>query len=749
MKKNETGNAGNYKFANISSIIVIILCGAMSILDGIKLESTLIQTLGGLCSIAALLLLIPVFKATKNYSSLGFYTPLVLLIFYIVLIVLGRWSSPYFLLGCIFFCGISSIYSNFRLTITYVIVQNLAIGIMLFCGFPLIGPNVPLEIELISWLISVFCSILLLILTKSSTVDLNEARSDSNSFRTLLTTTENYVAMIDDKNRIIYISKALAELADIEYPELAAGRSIIDLFPGRELKLLADRMLREKEKYESDWEFSLHGQKRYFKASASKLAGASKGTLVNLYDMTHLAERDEIAVMKDNLRIGLFLMDRNYIIQDHYSRFLEEMLSEAELFGKSFPDLLRDSVSAKELETIRDYFDMIFDRNLDQATLEEINPLSEFKYVSVEKGDKKIFNCNFSIIERARGEIFILVSIYDITVTVELEQRALEEESRRQEEMRSIFELIQVEPGVFNDFMEDADYEFNRINDILKNKDLPSHEVLVEIYQSVHAIKSNAVILGLNGFGEKVHILESNIKALREFKGEITFDDMLRLTMDLEELFQEKDGFKATIDKIESFRVANAEGRRQSEHVLVESLIKTANKTAGDTNKKVQLVIEDIDSEVLENGPRRLMKEILMQLIRNAVVHGIEKPELRLAKGKNETGAIRVSVKNTEDAIQLKVGDDGAGLDYVQIRRRAEELNMIRPEDEDNRQLLLKAIFSPGFSTAESEGVHAGRGIGLNLIRDRVRGENGSIKVQSEMDKGTIFNIYLPKQKQQ
>jgi predicted transcriptional regulator len=73
-----------------------------------------------------------------------------------------------------------------------------------------------------------------------------------------------------------------------------------------------------------------------------------------------LAERDEIALMRDNLKIGLFFMNSDYIIQDKYSRYLEGMLSETELCGKSFLDILSASVSGKELGVIKDYFDMLF-----------------------------------------------------------------------------------------------------------------------------------------------------------------------------------------------------------------------------------------------------------------------------------------------------------------------------------------------------------------------------------------------------
>jgi len=418
------------------------------------------------------------------------------------------------------------------------------------------------------------------------------------------------------------------------------------------------------------------------------------------------------------------------------------MLSEDAIYGKCFTDFLLASFNAKELNNIQDYFEMIFNQTFDQNMLDEINPLGEFQYVNVRNGSRKVLQCGFTTIEQARGEVFALVTMYDITAKTELQQKLAKEENRRHEEMKTVFELIQVEPRVFDDFLEDTEYEFDRINETLKHDEMSTHSALVEIYQSVHAIKSNAVILGLNTFGDKAHKLETKIKKLRE-QEKVPFDNMLSLTMDIENLSKEKDGFKTIIEKINLFKTSNS-GKKQGQYVLIESLAKAVNKASADTGKKIKFVAEEIDEIALEKSPRRIIKEALLQLVRNSAAHGIEAPEDRIAQGKKETGVIRLSIKINSGHIHIKLGDDGRGLDYGKIAERALRLNMIKPEEVNSKNALLKVIFLPGFSTAETESVHAGRGIGLSLVQDRVRGEKGSIKVQSEPGKGTVFNIFFP-----
>jgi hypothetical protein len=415
MKMNEIKNAGHYKVANTSAVAMVVFLGVNAIIHSFQQVEGITQGFMLFSTLFALVLLIPVFRSTKNFTNLAFFTPLIVFLFNALIMMQGGWSF-YFLLVCLCTCGISCLYSNFRLTLIYFVIQTFGIGALFILGFPIAGPSVSLDIELVCLAIYIFSSAVMLILARSAIVTLNEALGDGNSFRVFLSTTANYLAMVDQSNKVIYVSKPLSDLAGIEDPELASGRSLIDLFPGRDLKLLAGEMLGQRTLYEKDWEFVLNGQKRYFKAASNSFSGASKGTLINLHDMTFLAERDEIAAMKDSLKIGLFFIDRNFIIQDNYSRYLEELLSETELNGKQFVEFLSASVTTKEQEAIKDYFDMVFDRTFDQAILEDINPLQELHYVSPSVGEKKIFQCEFIPVERGKGEIFILVTIYDITV---------------------------------------------------------------------------------------------------------------------------------------------------------------------------------------------------------------------------------------------------------------------------------------------------------------------------------------------
>jgi two-component system chemotaxis sensor kinase CheA len=292
--------------------------------------------------------------------------------------------------------------------------------------------------------------------------------------------------------------------------------------------------------------------------------------------------------------------------------------------------------------------------------------------------------------------------------------------------------------------MEDMEYEFDQISQNLQNRSISSNIIMVEIYQSIHAIKANAIILGFDKFANKLHDMESKIKIVQE-KESISFDDILDITVDLEMIMRERDKFNALVDRLRSFKPGGPGERRQEEYVLVKTLARASEKTAEDMGKKVQLDIKGIDIKALEFGPRRVIREVLTQLVKNAVVHGIEPPEERKAVGKTEMGWISISIKVKGDQIYVQLKDDGRGLDFTAIQEKAKNMHLFSSQEdlEDKRQ-LLHAIFAPSFSTANRVNLHAGRGIGLNLVRQRIRDVKGTLRLQTESGRGTVFNIIIP-----
>ena len=454
---------------------------------------------------------------------------------------------------------------------------------------------------------------------------------------------------------------------------------------------------------------------------------------------------EHASTMQDNLKYGLFLMDDKFVIQGAYSKALEKILAVPGLQGRSFIDLLSASLKEHEREGFADYLNMIFKRSFDEQMLESINPISMFTYYIAGSDEKKSLRTTFKL-AGGRGVNLILGTMEDITAEKELQQQLMEAESQREKEMRSLFEVLQLNPRVLSDFIEEAEYEFAAINDLLKRKEHISREVMFELYQSVHAVKSNALILDLESFSARLHDLENSIKLLQEKnEGIVPFDDLLGLVLEIDEALKEKDELKAAISKIENFRKMHGESGNQEIYVLVETLTQVCRKASVSLNKKARLVIEGIDEVVIDRGPRRVIKEVLTQLVRNSVYHGIETPAERVPLGKDPEGELRLSIKYRDNQIVIKFTDNGRGIDFNQVRKRVVENNMARnPSDANDKNYLLKAIFSPGFSTLQNADLHGGRGVGLSLVKDRIKDLLGNITVTTAPGRGTTFTISIP-----
>ena len=176
---------------------------------------------------------------------------------------------------------------------------------------------------------------------------------------------------------------------------------------------------------------------------------------------------------------------------------------------------------------------------------------------------------------------------------------------------------------------------------------------------------------------------------------------------------------------------------------VAERLYRTVRQTARDVGKRAQLDIQggelEIDRSVLEK-----ITAPIEHLLRNALAHGIEAPEVRHAAGKAEFGEITLTARQSGNEMVLTVKDDGRGLDFERIRQKAESLGLLTPGIEPSETLLAQMIFAAGFSTAESVSQVAGRGVGMDVVKSEISALGGRIDIASASGSGTTFNIYLP-----
>jgi two-component system chemotaxis sensor kinase CheA len=161
--------------------------------------------------------------------------------------------------------------------------------------------------------------------------------------------------------------------------------------------------------------------------------------------------------------------------------------------------------------------------------------------------------------------------------------------------------------------------------------------------------------------------------------------------------------------------------------------------------KKVRLETEGSETE-LDKTLIEAIRDPLTHLVRNAIDHGIESPERRLAVGKPEEGCVRLRAYHEGGQVNVEITDDGSGIDAERIKNRAIEQRLITSEQAARMgtQTLLGLIFLPGFSTATTVTTVSGRGVGMDVVKTNIEKIGGSVDVHSTVGQGTTVRIRIP-----
>ena len=175
----------------------------------------------------------------------------------------------------------------------------------------------------------------------------------------------------------------------------------------------------------------------------------------------------------------------------------------------------------------------------------------------------------------------------------------------------------------------------------------------------------------------------------------------------------------------------------------VPRLTRLVRQVAQEVGKRAELAVEgaagELDRQVLDK-----MLPAFEHMMRNAVIHGIEAPDIRQAAGKPATGTITIRLHREGAEMVIDVADDGAGLDVKAIRRKAYEQELLKPDTKITDAQIMELVLTPGFSTAEKVTQSAGRGVGMDVVANDVKQLGGSLQISSVTGQGTNFRIRLP-----
>ena len=175
----------------------------------------------------------------------------------------------------------------------------------------------------------------------------------------------------------------------------------------------------------------------------------------------------------------------------------------------------------------------------------------------------------------------------------------------------------------------------------------------------------------------------------------------------------------------------------------VPRLTRLVRQAANEAGKRAELAVEgasgELDRQVLDK-----MLPPFEHMLRNAIVHGIEEPDVRQGNGKPASGRLTIRLHREGAEMVIDISDDGAGLDVDAIRRKAYELDLLTPDSKVTDEEIMELILTPGFSTAGKLTQTAGRGVGMDVVANEVKKLGGSLRISSVTGQGTNFTVRLP-----
>jgi chemotaxis protein histidine kinase CheA/ActR/RegA family two-component response regulator len=220
--------------------------------------------------------------------------------------------------------------------------------------------------------------------------------------------------------------------------------------------------------------------------------------------------------------------------------------------------------------------------------------------------------------------------------------------------------------------------------------------------------------------------------------------DMATLSTEMEAVIRDCEGVFARENRLNTtFQDRLMKARLVPLSTMTPRLYRAARAVALKQHKEFEFLLEGEETEV----DRTVNEEIagpLLHLMRNAVNHAIETPEVRIQKGKPPAGQIKLSAAYEGNQVVITVRDDGAGIDPERVRHAAISHGLIREGQVLDDNDIIELIFRPGFSTAEVLSEESGRGVGLDVVRDSVSRLRGTLVVESMPGQGTAFTMKFP-----
>lgn len=462
--------------------------------------------------------------------------------------------------------------------------------------------------------------------------------------------------------------------------------------------------------------------------------------------------RQEMREIMNSVQEGLFLISSDLKVGHETSRALRRILPVKQISDKLFDEVIEPLVNATDLTNTRRFIKQLFNKNVKQDLVDDLNPLRRLSIaIENESGlfEERFLSFHFTRVMENKQISHILASVRDITEAVILQQQLEEERNQNAAYTEMLMKVLMIDQNLLGSFISNAQKIAARINDTLRKQASTQPELrdkVDTIFREVHSFKGESSALGFENFVKIAEEAENKLKVLRQ-KTLLAGDDFLGVAISLDAIVNANRQLQLIQSRLQDFSSNRKETSTDSASIgqlIVTQLENFATQVAERNGKQVQLVATGWENNGLNKDTLNVLKEISIQLLRNSVVHGIEKPDVRTQQDKPEIGQITVALSQTGDQYELRFEDDGAGIDLDALRDKLKASGQYEGVDVEamSKQELYRSIFMSGLSTAKQESEDAGRGEGMGIVKDRIRDlPGGKIAIASLPSKFTRFVV--------
>jgi signal transduction histidine kinase len=497
------------------------------------------------------------------------------------------------------------------------------------------------------------------------------------------------------------------------------------------------------------------------------------------------------AILKSSAQ-GLFLLDAKDKVLPQVSMSLAALFRRQDFTNLSFEKLIGPLVTAKTLSLARTFVTRLLDAALPSGAVRE-NPLHDIE-VRLANSDGTFetahYSFEFDAVDLPHEPRTWLVRVTDITARVQQHRELEDLRTQIQTQGEILRSVLQVGGARFGAFLRRTDASMTAINGVLKK---PAREAgafrnkLEETLDEVDRVRRDAAALTLTGLEAAARSLEDSLQELRS-RGALSGSDFLPLAVKLDELYGQfallrslasQAGPVAEPDDSPEARMtqggtqiieapkflaemaqrsaeskksaappksAAPKAHRMAQAGSLESTLTALTELVAQEHRKT-VVLDCTGMQLVPPRYQATIKNVSIQLIRNAVMHGVESSAARVGAGKPVHGTLHLEFKIMPDqSFELHFQDDGGGLDPDQVRATAVAKGLISADAAArlrDRQ-AIKLIFKSGFTTLVSAPGEAPHGSGMSLVRRYVHEAGGKIALASLLGHETRFKVTLP-----